>query len=88
MKCENSTEHQAVKYTCLGPFCPGWKLKCTQNQNEMMPSTLDAYLLVSHLTEGSSVPLWTSAQYHIDVQVISLVYHDLCENVAKQVQSE
>lgn len=63
-------EHQAVKYTNLGPFSPGWKVTSKQSENETMPSKLDAYILVSHVENGATVPRWTSAQYQIDVQVI------------------
>lgn len=70
--CDNSKEHQAVKYTDLGPFSPGWMLKCKSNENKGMPSTLVACIRVSHFkTQESIEPLWNSAPYQVDLQVIT-----------------
>ncbi|XP_025083114.1 uncharacterized protein LOC112557458 isoform X2 [Pomacea canaliculata] len=70
--CVNSTNHPAVKYTDLGPFSPGWKLKSKASENGVMPSTLEAFLLVSHLkTQESKEPLWSSAPCQLDVQPLN-----------------
>lgn len=53
--CDNSKEHQAVKYTDLGPFSPGWMLKCKSNENKGMPSTLVACIRVSHFKTQESI---------------------------------
>ncbi|PVD36573.1 hypothetical protein C0Q70_03558 [Pomacea canaliculata] len=70
--CVNSKDHLAVKYTELGPFTPGWTLKSKTSENGVMPSTLKAFLLVSHLkTQESVQPLWSSVRCQFGVQPLN-----------------